>query len=149
MRYLYLDIETESDCDLPLQGGMAYAQHPSTQDICMFWKLDEGEYNGWFSEDGPMPSDLFDYLNSSNLDDKLVAHYATFERLFFEYQGHRHGLPEIDLRRWVCSSATCMAVGLPGKLADLARALDLDVKKMTEGRRLIKEYCSPNRLPEF
>ncbi len=142
--YLYIDIETRSKTDLIAHGGYRYNKCPSTELICVSYALNDNKIITWFPEDGPIPSDLYAYLSDNTPHKKIVAHNAAFERLFFENQGHKYDLPLIDLNRWVCSSATCMAVGLPAKLSDVAIALDLFVKKMPEGTRLIRDYCTPH-----
>lgn len=146
----YLDIETRSQCNITYRGGYNYALHPSTEIICVSHAFKDSQISTSFIEDGPLSQELINYLNYGSVDDKIVAHNATFERLFFENQGHKYGVrQDIDLRRWVCSMATAMAAGFPPKLEDLALAMGLPIVKNTEGRRLIQTYCVPCHFIEW
>jgi DNA polymerase len=42
-----------------------------------------------------------------------------------------------------------MANGLPGALDSVCRALSLPIQKQAEGKRLIRQYCSPNFLTQW
>ncbi len=44
---IWLDFETRSECDLVRHGAYTYAQHPSTQVLCMAWAIDDGEVELW------------------------------------------------------------------------------------------------------
>lgn len=145
---VWLDIETRSQSDLVANGLMRYAQHESTQLICMSWAVDDEPVQCWFPEDGPMPERLRGLLGDDSVI--LYAHNADFERLLFDYViCNDFGLPAIRLTRWRCSSARAMAHGLPGSLMDLCKALDLPIKKMPEGTRLINTYCVPGHRTDW
>jgi DNA polymerase len=69
-----------------------------------------------------------------------VAHNATFERTCI---GRMLG-KELDPLQWECTMAQCARCGLPLSLGEAAKALGLEAQKMTEGKKLIKQFCLPH-----
>lgn len=139
---LWIDLETRSQCDLRTSGLMRYAQDPTTETICMSYAFDEGPVSTWFSEDGPFPAEVLDYI--TNTDKPITAHNAAFERHLFDFVlSNDYDFTPPALSRWQCSSARAMAHGLPGNLKDICRALGLPLQKQAEGTRLIRDYCAP------
>lgn len=135
---LYLDLETRSQCDIA-RGVLHYAQDPTTSVICMAYTFDDGPIHIWFAEDDPeFPVDVIDYIKTGGT---LVAHNAAFERHLFDFVlSNDYDFKPPKLEQWHCSAARAMAHGLPAKLDEVCRAMDLPVKKMTEGARLIRDY---------
>ena len=75
-KMLYLDFETRSHCDLKKHGVYNYAQHASTEVLCMSYAFDEGEVQTWLPSQ-PFPDEVRQYTGL------IYAHNAAFERLIF------------------------------------------------------------------
>ena len=131
---LHLDFETRSEADLETVGAIAYAMHPSTHVMCMGFAIDDAPVtvftgkqirNGVILGPWSMPHSV------------VVAHNAPFEDAIWEYVMHRkYGYAPIrDPRRWDCTMARALMVGLPAKLEDVARVLELPFQKDLDGRR--------------
>ncbi len=72
----------------------------------------------------------------------IIAHNARFERCMLS---PRHGFPIIHLEQWRCLMAMCMAVALPAKLENAAKALHLDNQKDLSGHRTMLQVTKPRR----
>jgi len=77
---LYLDLETRSDVDLIFHGLRRYAEHPSTEVICMAYAFDDGPIEFWWGTE-PFPQEVIDYINSGS---PITAHNAAFEKAIFD-----------------------------------------------------------------
>ena len=68
-----------------------------------------------------------------------IAHNAAFERVCFsKHLGHW-----LDPAQWRCTMVMAWYQTLPGKLADVAVALNVTEKKMEEGKDLIRYFSMP------
>jgi len=140
---LSLDFETASDIDLKARGAYVYAMDPSTEVLMMSWAFDDEPVQVWEPNAEPFPQRIVNHIRAGGIID---ACNAQFERLIFWYVL----CPDFDiyepaLEQFHCTAARARAHGLPGKLADMCRALDLPVQKMAEGTRLINTYCCKYR----
>ena len=70
-----IDFETYSEADLKKVGAYKYAEHPSTEILCMAYKFPEDpeQVYLWTPEGGDMPDDLF---RAIELGEKIEAHNA-------------------------------------------------------------------------
>ncbi len=144
---LWIDLETRSQCNLITEGLTRYAMHPTTEVICASYSFDDGPICTWFAEDDPFPEQLKDYFSKGG---PISAHNAAFERALFDFVlANDYGFKPPKLEQWQCTSARAMAHGLPPSLANICRALQLPVQKMTEGTRLIRDYSAPGFLTEW
>lgn len=155
-KYLVLDYETYSDCDIQTAGGFEYSRHPSTEIICAGFKLAtkdkliEAPTHLWIPSE---PSQAFSILLKALLDPGiiLVAHNAFFEQVitkhvFARYMKSKPYLANIPIERWICTASLARAMGLPGKLEMVGHALGLGTKKDMEGHRLMLKLSQP-RMP--
>lgn len=141
MPILWIDLETRSQEDLLSAGLLRYAQHPTTEVICMSYAFDDAEVVTWFAEDGAFPQEVIDYFSSGGI---CYAQNASFERHLFDFViANDYNFKAPKLEQWRCSSARAMAHGLPGSLANICRALNLPLQKQTDGKRLVRDYCAP------
>jgi len=69
---MWVDFETRSECDLPVNGVYNYARHHSTEVICMSYAINDGPVQTWRPGE-PMPP----------IKSQIRAHNAAFERLIF------------------------------------------------------------------
>ena len=129
---LYLDFETRSHCDLKKHGVYNYAQHASTEVLCMSYAFGEGEVQTW------LPTTEFPSAvrNHTGL---IYAHNAAFERLIFWY------VLQLDfkLEQFYCTAAQARANCAPGSLEDAGRFAGASMKKDHRGSQLIRLLCIP------
>lgn len=143
---IYIDFETRSECDLKKAGAWAYAQHPSTEILCMAWV----EYNHhpqlWTPHEddrGQLPFDI-----SAGI--QLESHNAFFEAAIWEnIMVPKYGWEPIPQEQWSCSAAKCAAHSLPRALDQAGAALLLDVRKNQEGKALMMKMCKPRKATKL
>lgn len=157
-----LDIETFSEENLKTAGLYRYAEHPSTDILCVCWKFDDGPVSAWipsadrdfanelsslFEFDGEIwfgekvPTDLRLFIEKGG---ELHAWNMAFERSVLNGPaGRRYAFPHIKIEQTRCSMARARACSLPGKLEDSANALDTPVKKRTSGLNAMRYLCKP------
>ena len=154
---VHLDFETRSACDLKKAGAYVYSMHPTTEVICLSYKIGDGITKNipliYMSKDikyfyaTPSYSDLIDAIK--NPDVIFVAHNAFFEQvIYLNVLVKRFGWPEIPITRWRCTAAKAAACALPRSLEGVTNALNLKVQKDMDGRRLILKYCKPRRTKD-
>ena len=147
MTRLHLDFETRSAADLTIVGAHAYAMHPSTEVVCL----------GFAFDDEPIQT-----LSAAQVRGKqfplgrlaeavVTAHNAPFEMVIWEHvMSAKYGYPSLrDLTKWDCTMARALMCGLPAKLEDLAKALELPCQKDLEGRQaMLRLTKSLSETPE-
>jgi DNA polymerase len=137
---LWIDFETRSECDLIARGSYTYAQHPSTQVLCMAWAVDDADVQVW-TPDQPFPAAVRDGIQ--NLD-TIAAHNAAFERLIFWYVlCPDFEVPEPTLEQFYCTAAQARANCAPGSLEDVGRFSGASMKKDHRGAALVRKCCVP------
>lgn len=147
---VHLDFETRSEMDLTDVGGAVYAAHPSTEIICIGWRLNKEpieQYRREHIQDwdfwGP-PSDCKLYRLAANPRIIFKAHNAFFEQMMWQYvMVERYGYPAIPIERWQCTAAKAAYYGLPRKLEKAAIALNLPVRKDMEGNKVMQSVSKP------
>ncbi len=141
MNKLHLDFETRSTVDLKLVGAWAYAQHPSTEILCMGWMIlgSDAKPNVNTGAQLQKPSRMMGSVL------QISAHNAHFEYAIYNYILHlRYGWPELwDPARWNCTMARAAMCGLPLDLDGLGRVLQIKTPKDLEGRRVMQQLCRP------
>lgn len=145
-RFVVLDYETRSEVDLKTAGAYDYATHPSTEIICAAWKEEGEPTNSWCPMlDEQMPRAFISVI--ANPQVILVAHNAFFEQCITNLVLPRYLAPRpvVPIDRWECTAARSAALALPRSLEDACIALNLNVKKDMEGRRLVLKYCKPRK----
>lgn len=143
MPVLSIDFETASEVDLLTRGSYHYAQNPSTRVLMMGWAFGDEPVVVW-TPDQPFPARITDHVKAGGI---IQAWNAQFERLIWWYVlGPDLGLPEPRLEQFCCSAARARAHGLPGRLKECAKLLDLPIQKQESGTRLIKAYCAPGHI---
>lgn len=138
-RRLHIDIETYSGESLADCGVHRYAEHPDFQILLFAYAFDEAPVTVVDLAQGTtLPAPVLRALTDPTV--VKVAHNATFERTCI---GRMLG-KELDPLQWECTMAQCARCGLPLSLGEAAKALGLEVQKMTEGKKLIKQFCLPH-----
>jgi DNA polymerase len=129
---LYIDFETRSACDLKVAGVYNYAQHGSTEVLCMSYAFDDEDVQTWLPEQ-PFPQEVADHKGL------IYAHNAAFERLIFWY------VLQLDfaLEQFYCTAAQARANCAPGSLEDVGRFAGASMKKDHRGAQLIRKMSVP------
>ena len=138
MRVLHLDIETYSSAPLPKCGVYRYCDAPDFEILLLSYAFDDAPVVTVDMACGETLPDAFLHaLEDANV--MKIAHNAAFERVCFsKHLGHW-----LDPAQWRCTMVMAWYQTLPGKLADVAVALNVTEKKMEEGKDLIRYFSMP------
>lgn len=138
MDTLAIDIETYSDVSLPDCGVHRYAASEQFEILLFAYSLnDEPTRIIDLASGEKMPDEIMKLLT----DDSVVktAYNAAFERncinRFFGLSLKPEG--------WRCTLVQASMLSLPLSLEGVGEALNLDKKKMSEGKDLIRYFCMP------
>ena len=138
MDTLAIDIETYSDVSLPDCGVHRYAASEQFEILLFAYSLnDEPTRIVDLASGQTMPDEIMECL----MDDSVVktAFNAAFERncinRFFGLSLKPEG--------WRCTAVQASMLSLPLSLEGVGEALNLDKKKMSEGKDLIRYFCMP------
>ena len=136
---LHIDIETYSPEALADCGVHRYAEHPEFMILLFAYAMDDNPVTVIDLASGvTLPAPIRRALTDPDI--VKVAHNATFERTCI---GAMLG-QTLDPHQWECTMVQCARCGLPLSLGEAAKALGLEVQKMTEGKALIKQFCTPH-----
>lgn len=126
---------------LKLVGAAVYAQHPSTEVLCLAYNLKDGRGPRLWLPGTPPPSDLLEYLAGGGL---IEAWNAPFEYwVWNEVCVRRYGFPPLPAHQFRCVMAKARAFALPGKLEEAARVLNVPIQKDKDGTRLLDKFSVP------
>ena len=124
-----------------LVGAPVYAMHPSTEILCLYYDLKEGNGRRAWVPGMPAPQDLFDYIAAGGL---IEAHNSAFEFYIWNCVGtQKLGWPELPLLQLRCSASKAKAWSLPAALGKVSPVVGTEVKDSAKGKRVIKRYCEP------
>lgn len=148
MRELFIDLESYSPVNLAKSGVYPYAEHPDFNILLFGYSIDADPVHVVDLASGEeLPQEVLDALVEPGV--VKWAHNATFERICLSAWLTRHhpdlmdGRKYLDPAQWRCTMIWSAYVGLPMSLEQAAQVLDLDVKKNSAGKRLIKQFCTP------
>ena len=138
LRVLHLDIETYSSAALPKCGVYRYCDAPDFEILLLSYAFDDAPVVTVDMACGEsLPDEFLHALEDPTV--LKIAHNAAFERVCFsKHLGHW-----LDPAQWRCTMVMAWYRTLPGKLADVAVALDVTEKKMEEGKDLIRYFSLP------
>jgi len=128
MRKLYIDFETRSKADLPNVGAHKYAMDASTQVLLTAYAFDDDEVN--VCEFDNIPDEIIKALTDNEV--LKIAHNAEFDMSIFKYTL----LLPVIYTQWHDTAYQSSYFGLPRKLSDLAKRLNLPDKMEQEGVKL-------------
>ena len=140
MTTLRIDLETYSSVDLIKCGVHKYADSNDFE-VMLFGYAFDNE-----------PVTVVDLLQGEELPERVVAALSdpavektAFNAAFEITCLSKHFGRELDPRQWKCTSVHSLYLGMPGKLADVARVVGLphDRQKMAIGGSLIRYFCIP------
>ena len=147
MKTISIDIETYSSVDLIKCGVHRYAEAPDFK-ILLFG----------YSVDG-CPVRVIDLEHGEKIPPKILAALtndgvlkwawnAMFERVCLSR--HLLGIGKyIEPKSWRCSMVWAATLGLPLALEWAGEVLNLEQRKMSEGKRLIKKFCVPSKTQQY
>ena len=144
MKTISIDIESYSDIDINKAGVYRYVDSPEFKVLLFAYAIDGGEVQLIDLTRGErIPKEIIDALSDTSIT--KWAYNASFERVALSaFLGMPTGT-YLDPEGWKCSMVWAATLGLPMGLAKVGEVLDLDKKKMSEGRDLIRKFCIPNK----
>ncbi|MEA4870889.1 MAG: DNA polymerase [Christensenella sp.] len=142
MKTISVDIETYSSADLNQCGVYKYAESVDFEILLIGYAIDGGHVEvADLTAGEQLPSTVMDALT----DDSVIkwAFNSSFERICLS---RWLGLPTgeyLNPAPWRCSMVWSAYMGLPLSLAGTGAVLGLEKQKLTDGKDLIRYFCSP------
>lgn len=154
-RLLFLDFETRSELPLKFVGAAEYARHPSTEILCVAWRIGTREtiqaattrsWNVKLRPTSGLHGELAKVLRDPR--NRVVAQGAIFEQLITTFVWPRQLGDHLDipLSRWACTASMAAAHALPRDLERACKALGLSSQKNPTGKKLIRKHSMPQKL---
>lgn len=142
MKTLSIDIETYSGADLSKCGVYKYAESPDFEILIFGYSVDGGEVQMIDLAGGEtMPPEILSALTDANVT--KWAFNAQFERVCLSrWLGFPTG-EYLNPQSWRCTMAWSAYMGLPLSLEGAGAVLGLEKQKLTEGKDLVRYFCSP------
>lgn len=160
MKTISIDIETYGGVDLTKCGVYKYAESPDFEILLFGYSIDGGTVQVVDLASGEsIPPKIIDAL--TNDDVQKWAFNANFERVclsrylsdmgvsldpfaddHFSAQ-HLGKAKYLNPKAWRCSMVWSAYMGLPLSLEGAGAVLGLEKQKLTEGKELIRYFCSP------
>lgn len=126
---------------LPIVGAAVYAQHPTTEVLCMAYDLKDGRGKQFWHPGMAPPRPLLDYVVAGG---ELEAWNTAFEWWIWNEVGtRRYGWPALPQQQTYDAMAKSRAHALPGALGKVSEVLALRHGKNPEGDRLLKKFAMP------
>ena len=145
MNTLSIDVETFSDVDISKCGAYKYAESSSFEILLFAYAADGGEVQVVDLAAGEkIPQEILTALT----DDNVIkwAFNANFERICLSRYLSNVGLLRdafLSPESWRCTMVWAAYMGLPISLAAVGSVLGLEEQKMSEGKSLIRYFCTP------
>lgn len=160
MKTISIDIETYSSVDLAKSGVYRYAEAPDFEILLFGYSTDSGEVHVVSLAEGErIPNDIVDALTDDNV--QKWAFNANFERVCLSrylsdmgisldpFADNHYSAEVLGKARylnpeaWRCSMVWSAYMGLPLSLEGAGAVLGLEKQKLSEGKELIRYFCSP------
>lgn len=140
---LGIDFETRSKVDLRKHGLSRYAHDPSTEILCLSYKVGKLRPKTW------RPGQKIPTVFQQAIDERWTwcAFNAPFERTIFQWiAGPRFGFPVPPIELWRCTMARASYNGLPRGLGNCTSALELaQAAKSHDGHKLMMKMTRPRK----
>ena len=156
IKTLSIDLETFSDVDLKKCGVYKYAESPQFEILLFGVSVNGGQVAVYDLASGET---VPDEIVRAIADDGVLkwAYNASFERVclsmwmrrYYPQHFRSYSIPEdtvgayLDPASWRCSLVWGAYMGLPLSLEGIGSVLKLGSQKMTEGKALIRYFCTP------
>lgn len=134
-------VKSDGKGGLFVVGTPVYAEHPSTEVLCLSYNLKDGRGVRRWMPGAPDPVDLFAYIEAGGA---IEAWNVTFEFWIWNMVcARRMGWPALNLTQCRCAMAKARRFSLPGGLGKAAAVLGTPPKDK-RGEDLIKRLCRPH-----
>lgn len=151
-----VDFETRSACSIRNCGSWRYSLDPTTEVLCMAFRLpywEPGRTALWHPAfphldipEADCHDELIELMEWIDAGYLVEAHNAFFERgIWTNILVAEHGWPTISADQWRCSAAKAAAHALPRGLEDAVSALNLSVTKDLDGAKVMKKVAKPRK----
>lgn len=146
-RTLHLDAETRSAAPLKQCGISAYAEHPSTEVLCICYAFDDEPVKTWVRGQ-PAPAEMIAHLKAGGL---FVGHNVFFEIAILNMLHKRapHVWPAVDVKNARCTMIGSRMLAVPGALDKAGEILGIAHQKDKAGHRLMMRLCKPNKAGQW
>jgi DNA polymerase len=160
MKTLSIDIETYSGYDLSKCGVYKYAESPDFEILLFGYSVDNGDVQVIDLAAGEhLPPEIINALTDDNV--QKWAFNANFERVCLSrylsdmdisldpFADNHHSAEILGKAKylnpasWRCAMVWSAYMGLPLSLEGAGAVLGLEKQKLTEGKDLIRYFCSP------
>jgi DNA polymerase len=122
-------------------GAAVYAEHPSTEVLCLVYDLKDGRGKRIWVPGMPPPIDLFEHIKRGGL---IEAWNSSFEFYIWNLCCvKKYGFPPLPLEQTRDAAAKARLWGLPGALGKAAKAIKSPVLKDEDGTRLLNKFSKP------
>lgn len=139
MKTLGIDIETFSSADLKKTGVYKYSESPDFEILLFGYSVDGGEVQVVdFTAGEKLPDEITHALTDPGVT--KWAFNSQFERICLS---RWLGLQYLDPRQWRCTMVWSAYMGLPLSLEGVGAVLGLEKQKLSEGKDLIRYFCTP------
>jgi DNA polymerase len=139
-----IDFETRSTAELPDVGLDNYANHPSTEVLCIAFGTTPQNVKVT-APNQTTNLDLNDLLAYVRGGGKIAAWNAMFEYAIWNCVCvPKYGWPVLKLEQCIDTMAVAAANNIPQSLEDAGAFLDAQYQKDPIGKRLIQKLCKPN-----
>lgn len=161
-----IDIETKSDKDISKCGVYAYTDSPFFDILLFAYSVDGQPVQVVDTASGEeIPAFILSALTDENVIKR--AFNVNFERVclsrylqnnypqyFQSYSINEDTVGDyLNPESWQCTMIHSRTLGLPSSLAEVGTVLGIEQQKMTEGKALIKFFCTPydviDGVPQF
>ncbi len=155
MKEISIDIETYSPVELSACGVYRYAEDTNFELLLFGYSIDAEPVTVIDIANGEeIPLEVNKALTDNNIE--KWAFNAAFERICLssylrnKYPEYFKSYPEdetnsyLDPEGWRCSMVWSSYLSLPTSLESVAERLELEQLKLSEGKRLIRKFSTPN-----
>lgn len=139
-RILSIDLELYNEQDLAKCSVYSYIEDKSFEILLFAYAFDDEDVVVIDLKHGEtIPQFVVDAIYDENIIKS--AFNANFERLCLSKYFNK----DIPINQFRCTMVNSLYLGLPSSLEKVGQVLNLDNKKLGEGKNLIKIFCKPNK----
>ena len=143
MRELHIDFETRSTVDLLKCGSFKYFESADTDVLCACFAVDDEPVLSWRRGDPEAPL----WRRAVEEGWTIFGHNVGFEWGAIDHiLVPRYGWSRPKPEQYRCTAAMAAAMALPRALGNAAEALDMEIKKDGEGKKIMLKMCKPRRV---
>lgn len=146
--FVHIDFETRSAADLLKVGADVYAQHHTTDAMCLAIAFNDEPVELWTPDQplhGPVETPILRLLKHVADGGKVLGHnIGGFEMLIWNcVMTLRYGWPPMVIEQCEDTMAMAYAMALPGSLDDASRAAGIPYQKDLAGHRVMLQLSQP------